>query len=181
MSSIGLYIIIIMISYLLGSIPSAYLLGRIYGIDIRRTGSGNVGTMNTRATLGWKPAGLVLLLDLAKGMLAVYLAGIAGIDLMLAGSMAVLGHVCPLWLKFKGVRFGTGAGHSRSLPAKCGGFLAFYPDKLSLPETNRSEQHIVNYSHSDGFHHIVWVGFFLILLGLIIILKHLIVLKADLP
>ena len=111
MSSIGLYIIIIMISYLLGSIPSAYLLGRIYGIDIRRTGSGNVGTMNTRATLGWKPAGLVLLLDLAKGMLAVYLAGIAGIDLMLAGSMAVLGHVCPLWLKFKGGKgLATGAG-----------------------------------------------------------------------
>jgi glycerol-3-phosphate acyltransferase PlsY len=184
MSSIGLYIIIIMISYLLGSIPSAYLLGRIYGIDIRRTGSGNVGTMNTRATLGWKPAGLVLLLDLAKGMLAVYLAGIAGIDLMLAGSMAVLGHVCPLWLKFKGGKgLATGAGAliAGAYPLSVVVFLLF--TLISYPFLKQIDLSNILSTIATLMVSIILYGWdsFLILLGLIIILKHLMVLKADLP
>lgn len=55
--------------YLLESIPAAYLVGKLWrGIDIREYGSGNVGTMNARAVLGWGAAILVFLLDIGKGM-----------------------------------------------------------------------------------------------------------------
>lgn len=74
---IGLATVIALIPfYLLGSFPSGYLLARLHGIDITRQGSGNVGATNVARTLG-KRAGLITLaLDLAKGMLGVYLASV---------------------------------------------------------------------------------------------------------
>jgi len=99
-------------AYLLGSIPTAYILGKILSnIDIRNQGSGNVGTMNTRLVLGWVPALLVLIVDVSKGVGAVYLARWLGTDIMLAAFMAVLGHIYPIWLKFQGGKgLATGLG-----------------------------------------------------------------------
>ncbi|HWG39906.1 MAG TPA: glycerol-3-phosphate 1-O-acyltransferase PlsY [Candidatus Acidoferrales bacterium] len=115
----SLYLIVAVVAYLLGSIPFGYLLVRIFrGEDIRQTGSGNIGATNV-ARSGAKGLGIVTLaLDAIKGALAVFFAmGLAhsaklcnseefcaaGLRLMaLAALFAVLGHVFPVWLRFKG-------------------------------------------------------------------------------
>jgi acyl phosphate:glycerol-3-phosphate acyltransferase len=120
------YILVALAAYLLGSIPTGFLVARAKGIDIRTVGSGNIGATNAMRVLG-KPAGIfVLLLDAAKGYLACvlgaqiwnfYLAHFPEknqLDQMydvfvhvnnaviLAGVFAVLGHNYTCWLKFKG-------------------------------------------------------------------------------
>lgn len=103
-------LLLLPIFYLLGSIPAAYLVGMFWrGIDIREYGSGNVGTMNTRAVLGWGAAILVFLLDIGKGSFAVYLAWITGVDPYLALLLAVTGHIYPIWLQGQGGK-GLAAG-----------------------------------------------------------------------
>ncbi len=91
--------------YLLGSANSSLIVGRFYGVDVRKHGSGNAGTTNTLRTLGKKAAFFVLLGDLLKGFLA-YLAGyyISGSALggMLCGTSAIIGHVWPVYFGFKG-------------------------------------------------------------------------------
>jgi acyl phosphate:glycerol-3-phosphate acyltransferase len=117
-----LYLIVAAVSYLLGSIPFGYLLVRIFrGEDIRLTGSGNIGATNV-ARSGAKGLGIAtLVLDAIKGALAVWLAAVlAGSNYNLCGDFiqhpcapalrlmslaalfAVLGHVFPIWLRFKG-------------------------------------------------------------------------------
>ena len=114
-------IIIAVLSYLLGSIPFGYLLVRIFrGEDVRRTGSGNIGATNVSRKsplLG----GLTLLLDAAKGTAAVVLSYVVADHMVaiptleqaaLGALFAVLGHVFPVWLNFrggKGVATGLGA------------------------------------------------------------------------
>jgi acyl phosphate:glycerol-3-phosphate acyltransferase len=97
--------------YLLGSIPTAYLLGRIKeGIDIRTVGSKNMGAMNSFYRLGFVSGLIVLVVDMGKGAAAVLFARLLGTpDLveMLAGAMAVVGHNWPVWLKFKGGKGGA--------------------------------------------------------------------------
>jgi acyl phosphate:glycerol-3-phosphate acyltransferase len=66
-------LLVIVISYVIGSFPSAYLAGRLNGINIFELGSGNMGTTNTLRTLGWFWAVLVLAVDLGKGVFAVLL------------------------------------------------------------------------------------------------------------
>ncbi len=74
---IGLATVVALIPfYLLGTFPSGYLLARLYGIDITRQGSGNVGATNVARTLGKRAGLLTLALDLAKGVLGVYLASL---------------------------------------------------------------------------------------------------------
>lgn len=91
--------------YLLGSLNSSLIIGRFYGVDVRKHGSGNAGTTNTLRTLGKKAALLVLMGDIVKGVLA-YIAGyyIYGGQLggMLGGTAAILGHVWPVFFGFKG-------------------------------------------------------------------------------
>jgi glycerol-3-phosphate acyltransferase PlsY len=65
----------ILISYLLGSIPTAYIFGRLKGIDIRKSGSGNAGATNAMRVLGKGTGITVLFLDILKGFLATVLAG----------------------------------------------------------------------------------------------------------
>jgi glycerol-3-phosphate acyltransferase PlsY len=116
-----LYLIVAAVAYLLGSIPFGYLLVRIFrGEDIRLTGSGNIGATNV-ARSGAKGLGMTTLaLDALKGALAVWLASVLAeskynfcgdfqhacaqpLRLMsLAALFAVLGHVFPVWLRFKG-------------------------------------------------------------------------------
>lgn len=97
-----------MISYLLGSIPSAYIFGRVYkGIDIRDHGSGNVGATNTFRVLGKGPGTTVLILDILKGLIAVWLVGdllrVASVlGRVLIGIAAVCGHNWTIFLEFKG-------------------------------------------------------------------------------
>jgi glycerol-3-phosphate acyltransferase PlsY len=94
--------------YLLGSVPTAYLLARWKrGIDIRQIGSGNVGGSNLRATLGVWATITVGLTDIAKGALPVFLgqrSGLGDTTAILAGLAAVVGHDWPPWLGFQGGR-----------------------------------------------------------------------------
>ena len=121
------YIITAVVAYLLGSIPTGYLVARSRGIDIRTVGSGNIGATNVFRTLG-KPAGVfVLLADALKGFVACFfvgrlvhesLVGTVPNDSaaheylkMTGGFLAILGHNYTCWLKFKGGKgIATSAG-----------------------------------------------------------------------
>ena len=93
----------IVIAYLLGSISPSILIGRIKGIDIRKQGSGNAGTTNTLRVLGKKAAAAVLLVDVAKGALAVFLGTLAGLTCSYICACAVMvGHIWPIFFGFKG-------------------------------------------------------------------------------
>lgn len=105
-------VLVMLASYLIGTVPSAYLLGKYkYGIDIRRHGSGNIGTMNTRLVMGWKPAVVILLVDMTKGAAAAWLGYWASIDPVYPVVAAVAGHIYPVWLRFRGGKgLATGLG-----------------------------------------------------------------------
>ena len=123
-------ILSIIIAYLLGSIPTAYIAGRLTrGVDIRRIGGGNMGALNTAREIGRIAGLIVLLIDVAKGAAAVLISGALGIDLIwvfLSGFAAVVGHCWPVFLRFKG---GKGAA------ATIGVFFALAPSAfaVSLP------------------------------------------------
>ncbi len=102
-------ILLILISYLLGSIPVGFLIGKAKGIDIREYGSKNIGSTNVSRTLGKKYGVLTFALDALKGglILALFRYNIIPIeycilDPMIYGVFAVLGSVFPIFLKFKG-------------------------------------------------------------------------------
>ena len=109
------YIVILLSAYIIGSIPFGYIMTRlIKNVDIRHYGSGNIGATNVLRLLGWKAGLLVFLLDGAKGVAAVLLAGAlsdhAALPL-LAGLAVLLGHSFSLFLKFKGGKgAATGVG-----------------------------------------------------------------------
>ncbi len=100
----------LVISYLLGSIPSAYLAGRLFrGIDLREHGSGNLGATNVLRTLGGKIALLVMIVDVAKGAVpaAVFPRHLAPVSspghwAIAFGIAAILGHVRSAWLLWRG-------------------------------------------------------------------------------
>jgi glycerol-3-phosphate acyltransferase PlsY len=100
-------------AYLLGTFPSASIVARANGIDIRSVGSGNPGASNVTRVLGWRKGIWVFVLDAAKGALA------AGCGLLVAGrpggyvlgAAAILGHVFPIWQRFRGGKgVATGGG-----------------------------------------------------------------------
>ncbi len=90
--------------YLAGAVPFALLLSQLMGLgDIRRMGSGNIGATNVLRTGHRGVAAATLVLDCGKGALAVLLAAAFGQDAaLLAGAGAVIGHVFPVWLRFRG-------------------------------------------------------------------------------
>ncbi|MDQ0227959.1 glycerol-3-phosphate 1-O-acyltransferase PlsY [Metabacillus niabensis] len=98
--------IIFILAYLIGSIPSGLIVGKVgYGIDIREHGSGNLGGTNTFRTLGIKAGLIVTIADILKGTLAAAFPiffGQEDISLLLPGVFAVLGHTYPIFAKFKG-------------------------------------------------------------------------------
>lgn len=112
-------IIIIVLSYLLGSIPSGLIIGKLfYKTDIREHGSGNLGGTNTFRTLGVKAGMVVTIMDILKGTLAAALPFIFGAELhpLIAGMIAVIGHMYPVFAGFRGGK----------AVATSGGVLLFY-------------------------------------------------------
>ena len=109
------YLLIVPLVYILGSIPWGYMITRVrQGVDIRKYGSGRIGTTNVLRTAGPRPATLVLVLDGGKGVLAVLLARAitdTAVAEIVAGLVVLAGHNWPPFLGFKGGRgIATGAG-----------------------------------------------------------------------
>jgi len=102
----GQIILVLVLAYLLGSIPSGLIIGKVfYKTDIREHGSGNLGGTNTFRTLGVKAGIAVTLADILKGTLAASLPVIFGLDdinPLLPGVFAVIGHTYPIFAGFRG-------------------------------------------------------------------------------
>jgi acyl phosphate:glycerol-3-phosphate acyltransferase len=96
----------LVVAYLLGSIPFAWLLVKLAGRgDVRRLGSGNVGATNAMRAAGWKVAVPIAVLDIGKGVAAVLLMRAVTANpawVAAAGLAAVIGHCFPVWLRFSG-------------------------------------------------------------------------------
>lgn len=101
-------------SYLLGNISPATIMGHLYGVDIRKEGSGNPGTTNVLRTLGAKAALVTLLIDVAKGFVPAFFGTMITGEIYagyVCGSAAFLGHIWPCFYKFKGGKgIATGFG-----------------------------------------------------------------------
>jgi acyl phosphate:glycerol-3-phosphate acyltransferase len=99
-------ILVLILAYLLGSIPSGLIIGKVfYKTDIREHGSGNLGGTNTFRTLGVKAGLAVTVADILKGTLAASLPVLFGLDNinpLLAGVFAVIGHTYPVFAGFRG-------------------------------------------------------------------------------
>jgi glycerol-3-phosphate acyltransferase PlsY len=98
-------VFMVILSYLLGSIPCGLIIGKIFAIgDIRKSGSGNIGATNMLRVGGKKLGAFTLIADISKGLLACYIARKLGGDhlMLLAAELAIIGHIFPIWLKFKG-------------------------------------------------------------------------------
>jgi glycerol-3-phosphate acyltransferase PlsY len=119
------YILAVLVAYLLGSIPTGFLVAKARGIDIRSVGSGNIGATNVFRALGKRAGVFVFLADATKGWLAVFVvaklvagwlypaAGLLALDwfAICAGIAAILGHNYTCWLYFKGGKgIATSAG-----------------------------------------------------------------------
>jgi glycerol-3-phosphate acyltransferase PlsY len=129
----GLYVAVVVIGYLCGSIPFGLVIGRLFAKkDVRKIGSGKIGMTNVMRAAGKKAAGLSLLLDMGKAFLAVFLAGLIFQDYntisvipfnhyysaqALAALSAIAGHSWSVFLKFKG---------GRGVATFVGGLLAMY-------------------------------------------------------
>lgn len=102
-------------SYLIGSIPNGLIFGKLFwGVDLREHGSHNIGATNAWRTLGKGPGFLIFFLDFLKGVCGVYLGSLTDsspTSLVLGGLMAIVGHSCSLFLRFKGGKgVATGLG-----------------------------------------------------------------------
>jgi glycerol-3-phosphate acyltransferase PlsY len=98
-------LIAVVAAYFLGSIPFSLLIARRRGVDLRTAGSGNVGATNVFRTAGVGPGIGALALDVAKGSAAVLIAARVGTGLAVpvaAAVAAIVGHVAPVWLRFRG-------------------------------------------------------------------------------
>lgn len=97
-------IILISVAYLLGNISPSILIGKIYGVDIKSEGSGNAGTTNALRVLGKKAGIITLVIDISKGIVAVVIGRYFGNEFiaMACGVMVFVGHIWPVFFKFKG-------------------------------------------------------------------------------
>lgn len=108
--------------YLLGAIPTGYLIGRLKGIDIRNYGSGNPGTANVYRTLGKLPGIITFSIDFLKGyipvLIAIKLYPEKAIIPILTGALAIVGHIWTIFLNFKG---------GKGVATSAGVFMAILP------------------------------------------------------
>ena len=112
---LNLKISILFLCYLLGSFPTGFLFGKyLKNIDLRKIGSGSTGATNVLRNVGKWPALFVFIIDVLKGFIAVKISYVfisESIYEVLAGSLAVSGHIWPIWLKGKGGKaVATGLG-----------------------------------------------------------------------
>jgi len=117
--------IALIVAYLIGSIPTAHLVGRANGVDLRTVGSGNLGATNVFRTLGWKWGLFVYVADMLKGAVPVlYLPAFANVASgwpwgVAVGVAAIVGHVRPVFL--------LGKGGGKGVATASGVFLALAP------------------------------------------------------
>lgn len=119
-------VLAVTLGYLVGSIPFAYLLSRRHGIDLRRAGSGNVGASNVLRTTGVWAAVLAMMLDGVKGTLAVLMAQLLSASLIAtvaAAFASILGHVYPVWLRFRG---------GKGVATAAGAFALLAPEAMGI-------------------------------------------------
>jgi len=121
----------VLLGYVLGAVPTGYLVGRAFGVDVREVGSGNIGTANVLRAAGKWPAALTLFGDMMKGLIPVVLATVLVRSEWLHAAVAlaaVAGHCWPVFLRFKGGKaVATGAGTSIGLAPLVGlGLFAFW-------------------------------------------------------
>jgi glycerol-3-phosphate acyltransferase PlsY len=98
-------VLAVTLAYVLGSVPFAFLLARRRGLDLRREGSGNIGAANVLRTSGRLDAAIAVALDAGKGAVAVLVAQrltTGPATPVAAGLAAVIGHIYPVWLRFRG-------------------------------------------------------------------------------
>lgn len=128
MNAVGLALM----GYAIGSIPFSFLVARLFGVkDVRAVGSGNVGATNVMRSAGKFPGALALVLDGLKGAATVWLARsltTSEAAVCIAGLSAVIGHLFPVWLGFRGGKgVATGAGLFIPLaPAALGAAIAIF-------------------------------------------------------
>ena len=97
-------VLVILLSYFLGSIPSGVIFAKIFNLeDLRTIGSGNTGTTNVLRTGNYTAAALTLIFDFGKACLTIYLTLLFNDNLVFVSSVVILiGHIFPVWLRFKG-------------------------------------------------------------------------------
>ncbi len=132
-------VVSIILGYLLGSISTSYIVGKITrGVDVRNYGSGNAGATNTLRVLGWKMALVVLVGDILKGVLAIAFASLvtggdahvtSRVYMALAGLSAIVGHNWPVFLQFRG---GKGVATTIGVLAVLSFFPTLYAGLLAL-------------------------------------------------
>ncbi len=97
---------LMLMAYVIGSIPFSFMVAKAKGIDLRKVGSGNTGASNVWRAAGFKHFVVALILDIFKGWLPTFIAhsvvGVAAITTIGVGLFAVLGHVYPIFMRFKG-------------------------------------------------------------------------------
>ena len=116
---------VVLAAYLLGSIPFALILARRWGSDLRAVGSGNLGATNVMRASGVRAGVLVAILDMGKGAVSVWLAARISDGAPLpaaAGLAAIIGHIYPIWLRFRG---------GKGVATACGVFSILTP--LAVP------------------------------------------------
>ena len=116
---------VVLAAYLLGSIPFALILARRWGSDLRAVGSGNLGATNVMRASGVRAGVLVAILDMSKGAVSVWLAARISDGAPLpaaAGLAAIIGHIYPVWLRFRG---------GKGVATACGVFSILTP--LAVP------------------------------------------------
>ena len=97
--------LLVLIAYLLGSVPTGYIVGSLAGVDVRKAGSGNVGATNVARVVGKRQGIFTLVADAAKGFVPVILAlnlGLTPVATAFVGITAFLGHLYPVFLRFRG-------------------------------------------------------------------------------
>jgi glycerol-3-phosphate acyltransferase PlsY len=124
--NVALSVLSIIIAYLLGSIPFAYIIGKLSGLDVRKVGDKNVGTFNIFRHAGWGAGIATLVADVGKGALAIVVAKLFSVNELVvfgAGVAAVIGHNWPVFLRFRG---------GRGLAVVIGVLLALLPVEMLI-------------------------------------------------
>ena len=123
--------LVLVIGFVLGSIPFGVLMGKLRGVDLQATGSGNIGATNAIRSMGKGPGIIVFILDALKGALPVLIAKAAHTEpswFVYAGLLAIVGHIFSPWVRFKGGKgaaTGLGVLFGLDLPLALGTFVLF--------------------------------------------------------